>query len=131
MDLKVHIKEKSVGSFIVTLHGSLDTNTYTTLETYIQKILLKSTRLIIFDMEGVRYISSMGIGALFKVVQALASHDGEVIITNLQPHIQKVFETVKALPCSLFKDFSEVDSYLDEVQKKYLDEDRRNKKPSE
>jgi len=130
MDLRVHIKEKSVGSFVVSLSGSLDTNTYLTLENNINKILLKTTRVIIFNMEGVNYISSMGIGALFKIVKTMQDQGGEVLLTNLQPQIQKVFETVKALPRSLFKDFSEVDAYLDEVQKKFLDEERRNKKPS-
>ena len=129
MDLRVHIKERSVGSFVITLSGSLDTNTYTTLEENLKKVLHKSTRLIIFNLEGVNYISSMGIGALFKVVQTMHNQGGEVLMTNLQPQIQKVFDTVKALPKSLFKDFSEVDAYLDEVQKKFLDEERRKNKP--
>ena len=128
MDLRVHIKEKSVGSFVVTLSGSLDTNTYTTLEKNIQKILIKSTRLIILNMEGVSYISSMGIGALFKIVQTVQNQQGEVLLTNLQPQIQKVFETVKALPRSLFKDYSEVDDYLEAVQKRYLDEEKKQNK---
>jgi len=128
MDLRVLIKEKSVGSFVVSLSGSLDTNTYTTLEDHIKKILSKSTRLIVFNLEGVSYVSSMGIGALFKVVQTMQAQGGEVLLTNLQPQIQKVFETVKALPRAIFKDYSEVDAYLDEIQKKFLDNERRENK---
>ncbi|MNC95932.1 hypothetical protein D3C83_131680 [compost metagenome] len=52
---------------------------------------------------------------------------GEVLLTNLQPQIQKVFETVKALPPSLFKNYTEIDNYLEAIQKKFLEDEKRNK----
>lgn len=44
-----------------------------------------------------------------------------MLVSNLQPQIQKVFDIVKAVPLnSIFSSTAEADSYLDLMQKKVL-----------
>ena len=123
MNLKVVINKKEAGIFQVTLFGPLDTLTYSVMEKEIEYILGPTTKAIILNMEGVNYISSMGIGSVFKLAKTLKSYKGALLITNLQPQIKKVFDTVKALPEAIFSSVEEADEYLNEIQKKAMEQD--------
>jgi len=83
-DLSVALTEKSQGVFVVTLKGPLDTYTHETLEFYIKKILVDTTHTIIFHMEGVDYISSMGIGTIFKIRKFAKENNFEFRMVGLQ-----------------------------------------------
>ena len=55
--------------------------------------------------------------------KVMKSNKGEVLLVNMQPQIEKVFEIIKALPDQrIFKDIEELDSYLDRMQKKVIKE---------
>ena len=120
--LKVIINSKELGIYTVSLFGPLDTITHTTLEKEIEAILTPSTKALILNMEGVNYISSMGIGSLFKIVNVMKGHNSSVVFTNLQPQIKKVFDTVKVLPEAIFTSMEEVDTYLNAIQNKEIDQ---------
>lgn len=119
MKFYVNIKEKKSGVFVVSLLGHLDTNTAALLEKQIEPILKKSPRGVILNMEGVSYISSMGIGAVFKIKKTVKENRGTLLIINLQPQIKKVFETVKALPEEIFSSIEEADEYLNAIQQNF------------
>ena len=122
MALKVAVNKKEEGSFTVTLLGSLDTATYTILENAVEEILKTSPKVLIFDMSGVSYISSMGVSAILKTKKAVEEGNGKFFITNLQPQVKKVFDVLKALPSGIiFKNVEELDAYLWQIQKKELD----------
>jgi len=121
---KVVINSKEPGIFIVSLFGSLDTTTHESFEKEVEPLLTESTKAIVLNMEGVTYVSSLGIGAVFKVTNIINKLKGTLLLTNLQPQIKKVFETVKALPESIFTSIEEVDEYLTEIQKKALRKDK-------
>ena len=76
-----------------------------------------------FDSADLKYLRSMGIRVIFKVKKALSAAGGDVIFTNLQPQVEKVFEIINALPTfQVFRSTEELDAYLDRMQKKVLDE---------
>src|SRR5437867_8606290 len=118
MTLKVAVNEKEPGVFTVTLWGPLDTTTYESFEKEIQPVLVPTTKAILLNMEGVNYISSLGIGSIFKLFNSLKALKGALLLTNLQPQIKKVFDTVKAMPEALFTSIQEADDYLNDLQKK-------------
>lgn len=120
MPFKVQLAQKEPGVFNVALSGPLDTATYSIFEKHLEPLLISTTKVILLDMTGVHYISSMGIGSIFKINTMATQLGGKFLIVNLQPQIKKVFETVKALPASIFKSIEEADEYLNEVQKKAL-----------
>jgi len=98
MPLKVSFREKELGVFVVIPDGSLDTNTYEVLEKRVDMILEGNPRVIVFDMEKLNYISSMGVRVILKTRKDLKKHDGNLVVMNLQPQIKKIFEIIHALP---------------------------------
>jgi len=121
--LKVAIKEKFLGVFTVKLDGPIDTYTHETFDHYVDKILKPSTKNIILDMQKVNYISSMGVGSLFKIRKFANQHAIKFLIAGLQPQVKKVLDTVQAMPAeAVFNHIKEMDEYLDELQKKSKEE---------
>ena len=72
---------------------------------------------IVFDLSGLTYISSAGLGALFRAQKAMKARSGEALMVNPQSQVQKVFDIVKAVDVrAIFRDVAELDEYLDEMQ---------------
>jgi anti-anti-sigma factor len=118
MSLKVTSREKSPGVFIVSPEGSLDTDTYPILEKKVDLLLNTPPGTIIFDLEKLDYISSMGVRVIAKAKKSLKESGGKIVLLNLQPQIRKVFEIIKALPSEqIFSSIEEMDRYLDSMQK--------------
>lgn len=123
MALRVMSDEKTVGVYVVSPVGSLDTNTYSTLQQEVESLLQGSPQVIIFDLKELNYISSSGVSVILMARKVMKSNEGEVLLVNMQPQIEKVFEIIKALPDQrIFKDIEELDSYLDRMQKKVIKE---------
>lgn len=124
MDLSIHIDEPRSDSRRVTLAGRLDTHTYEELDRRLAPILGSEVRALVFDLSELQYISSAGIRSIFKARKAIEGRNGKVLVTHLQPQIQKVFDIVKAVPLSsIFSSVAEADAYLDAMQKKVLQEE--------
>ena len=118
MPLKVSVEDRGEGTYTIRPEGSIDTNTFMTLQNEVDPILGKS-KVIIFDMKDVNYVSSAGIGVVLLAEQTLKATNGKVLMVNLQPQIKKVFDIVKALPDhQVFSSLEEMDRYLKEVQRK-------------
>lgn len=113
MALEVEIIKKKEGVFTVALTGSIDSDTSSDLERELKPVLGSLTKAIVFDMAGVRYISSMGLGVIFKTKAALESNQGTLAITNIPPQIKEVFDVVKVIPDYVFTDMEKADDYLD------------------
>lgn len=123
MPLNVTSREKEPGVFVVSSEGSLDTNTYSILEKQVDSILEGSPRVIIFDMEYLNYISSMGVRVVLKTRKALEKRGSDIVLLNLKPHIKKVFDIINALPSEqVFSSIEEMDRYLDRMQRKMTED---------
>jgi len=117
--LSVKIIEKASGIFSVTITGPLDTETSPQFDYHLEKILIPSTRAIALDMQGVDYISSMGIGAIFRMRKIAQENDFKITMVNLQPQIRKILDTVQAMPQeAIFSSIEELEEYLTVLQKK-------------
>ena len=119
MALTVSVTEKEPGVFVVSPVGSIDTGTAPILGKEVAALLTRSPRLIIFDMTGVEYISSMGVREVIKTKKGLAAREGRFAMINVSPSIQRVFEIINALPPQeIFESIVELDDYLAAMQKK-------------
>lgn len=117
MKLTIKVEERQDGVFIVSLDGGIDSVTYEELEKKLAPITNKDTQVLVFNMEGVTYISSLGLRVLTKTREAIEENDGIFVMTNLQPQIQKVFDVVKTLPgINIFESVEQADIYLDKLQ---------------
>jgi anti-anti-sigma factor len=118
MSLKVNSAETRPGVFTISPIGTLDANTYTVLEGTVDTVLNQSPDVLIFDMEYLDYINSMGVRVLLKAKKAMEKDNGKIIFIRLQRQIKKVFEILNALPTlQVFKSIKELDEYLDTMQK--------------
>jgi anti-anti-sigma regulatory factor len=57
-----------------------------------------------------------------KAKTSLARRGGELVLTNLQPQVEKVFEIVRLLPAlGVFQNQQELDEYLETIQHRIMD----------
>ena len=70
-------------------------------------------------MKDLDYISSAGLRVIFKAAKQTKSSGRKLAAANRKPHIDKVFEILKALPdMAVFANDQELDDYLDTMQRK-------------
>ncbi|MET7142234.1 STAS domain-containing protein [Xanthomonas sp. PPL139] len=109
----------------LTLSGRLDTHTYQALDEALAPLLATPITTLVLDLSHLDYISSAGIRSIFKARKVLAARDGRVLVVNPQPQIRKVFDVVKAVPLNeIFTSVQELDNYLDEMQRRVLEQER-------
>lgn len=107
----------------LNLGGRLDTTTAPELEKRLDEVLAAKPLAVVFDLEKLEYISSAGLRAIFRTQKVMQAAGGQMLMVNLQPTVQKVFDIVKALPLrSVFKNIDELDDYLDAMQRKAREE---------
>ncbi len=83
----------------------------------IDLLLQKRPSMIVFDLQKLEYISSMGIRVLIKTIKAMKKMDGSVRYVNLKPEIKKVFDIVNVMPeQTIFSSVGELDNYLTAMQ---------------
>ena len=126
MALKVNLEKKQGEVYVFTVSGSIDSDTYKTLEDKVNPILNAGAKVIIFDLDKVEYVSSMGLNTVFKVQRGMEKTGGTFLMTNVQPQVKKVFEIVKALPSmKIFESIEEADTYLYKIQQDELEKGNR------
>jgi anti-anti-sigma factor len=119
MSLKIQLQEGRPFTQTITLVGRLDTETAPSLDVELDRLLAGQVKVIVFDLSGLDYISSAGLGSLFRAQKSMKARSGEALLVNPQPQVQKVFDIVKAVDVkAIFRDIAELDDYLDEMQRR-------------
>jgi len=122
---KVEVLNKKPGVFVISIFGSLDSEHYPELEEKAFALIGQEAGVIVLDLAGLSYISSMGIAALLKIKKAVEQGQGKFMLVNPQPQVRKVFEIIKALPLeTIFKSIEEADAYLSEIQQSQMDKEK-------
>ncbi len=121
MSLKTSVTQRRKGVHTVRLEGRLDTATSLDCEEKLKPLLDGDARTIVFDLEKLEYISSMGLRLILAARKALAARKGRVLLIHPQPQIAKVFEIADILPkTDIFESLESADIFLDAVQRKEL-----------
>jgi anti-anti-sigma factor len=121
MALSVSVTRKEPGVYLIAPIGSLDSDTYATMEHKVHPLLVPETKALIVDMEHVNYISSMGVSVILRTKKEIETLGGSFLLINLQPQIKTVFEIIKALPPEgVFESIEEADRYLAEMQRRVM-----------
>ncbi len=122
--LEITVENQPEGRVRVALKGRLDTQTYAQCEERLQPLLTKTTRVLVFDMAQLDYLSSMGLRVLMKTSKAVAANGGKCLLTRLQPPIRAVIDIANALPAqNIFASVEEADRYLDLMQRRAREKD--------
>ena len=123
MSLDVKIRQKTLGAYVISCTGRMDSETSPVLEKEVRGLLAKKPRLLALDLEHLVYMSSAGVRVLIIAHKGMKDAGGRVVLLNVQPQVMKVLEIIQALPGQkIFKDMVELDAYLDRMQKKVLEE---------
>ena len=122
MPLEIQIHKGITGQeTTVKLAGSLDTATAPDLERQLGPVLAGQVKDVVFDLSGLKFISSAGLRVFSSTRKILKERGGQASFIHLQPQIQEVFEIMKSLPgVALFKDVAELDSYLAARQRSHV-----------
>jgi anti-anti-sigma factor len=103
----------------VALKGALNTDTAPGFEEKLARVLGEGHQLTVLDMQDLDYISSAGLRVIFKAAKQTKADGRRLAAANRKPHIDKVFEILKALPdMAVFADDAELDAYLIAMQDK-------------
>lgn len=106
----------------VALDGALNTDTAPDFEQRLQEVMEGGYQLTVLDMKDLDYISSAGLRVIFKAAKQTTSAGRRLAAANRKPHIDKVFEILKALPdMAVFANEQELDDYLDAMQRQVKD----------
>lgn len=125
MTLDVHTERPSPDRLVLHLQGRLDANTYLEFDGAARPLLaeLPTGATVVLDMAGLEYISSAGLRSVARIRKTTRALDGHTLLLDPQPQVRKVFDIVKAVPVSeVFTSTSELDAYLDRIQKKIIDD---------
>jgi anti-anti-sigma factor len=103
----------------VSLVGALNSDTAPAFEQRLQTTVDKGYSLTVLDMKELDYISSAGLRVIFKAAKQAKAAGNRLAAANRKPHIDKVFEILKALPdMAVFANDQELDDYLESMQNK-------------
>ncbi len=81
------------------------------LEEKLNPLFVASTKVLIFDLSRLDYISSAGVKVVFKAKRALKEINGAFMMANLKPQIKRVFDIINALPdIRIFKSLKAMDA---------------------
>lgn len=106
----------------VHLAGGLNTDTAPAFEDRLAKVLADGHALTVLDMQDLDYISSAGLRVIFKASKQAQAAGQRLAAANRKPHIDKVFEILKALPdMAVFANDQELDDYLASMQSRVRD----------
>ena len=124
MPLQIQIQKGITGqetTVTIKLAGSLDTATAPELEHQLGPVLAGPVKDVVFDLAGLKFISSAGLRVFSSTRKILKERGGQASFIHLQPQIQEVFEIMKSLPgVALFKDVAELDNYLAARQRTHI-----------
>jgi anti-sigma B factor antagonist len=117
MELEIQIQKSiagpTAGAITAKLAGSLDTATAPELERQLAPVLAGPVTDLIFDLAGLKFISSAGLRVFATARKSLKARNGHLSFVNVQPQIQEVFNIIDALPgVSIFESVEEMDRYL-------------------
>ena len=122
MALKIGVTESRAFAKTVHLEGRLNNETVAAFDAELERIANSSATVVVLDLAGLDYISSVGLRSIFRLQKTMAARSGKALLVNPQPQVQKVFQIVNAADISaVFASVQELDDYLDLMQRKVLD----------
>lgn len=92
-DLSIQVQELKdlPGCALITLTGSIDAKTVTAFQSHMNSVRERGITWLIFDMEGVKYVNSTGVGYLINLVDAV-EEGGAIFLVRVSANVKVVLE---------------------------------------
>ena len=118
MTLQIRVDEGRALTNTLVLDGRLDHESVDAFDKELDAVLLSPLKFLVFDLARLEYITSAGLRSIFRAQKAMTARGGKSALLNPLPQVQKVLEIVKVADMSVFRSVTELDAYLDAMQKK-------------
>lgn len=90
MDIKQEFKEKDK-TWYISLDGEVDIYNAPELKDKLHKLIEEHPGDCVLNCGNLNYIDSTGLGVLISALRRVKEYDGRITITDLKPHIYKIF----------------------------------------
>jgi anti-anti-sigma factor len=77
---------------IISINGRLDAASAPIADETIQKTLEENTTRLLFDFEGLTYLSSGGLRVILSAAKEIRRREGKVVLTRLNQYVNEIFE---------------------------------------
>lgn len=81
-DVRIHSPNQDDRPLVVQLFGAADMLAMARLEKEFAGVVSRKPAAVVLDLTGLHYISSIAIGQIIALWEALRAHNGTVVITN-------------------------------------------------
>jgi anti-anti-sigma factor len=89
----MQISQEKVTDFVtISLKGRLDASTSKTVEDYLLKQIDGGERVLVIDLAGLDYISSVGLRVFMMAAKRLRGVQGKIVVCSLQTPIRQIFD---------------------------------------
>jgi len=80
---------------LLTVKGSLDTNTISEFDRNFQTALGESRFKLVVDLKEAYYISSAGWGLFVSEIKRIRGENGDLVLAGMNPHVLEVFDLLQ------------------------------------
>lgn len=80
---------------LLTVKGSLDTNTVSEFDKNFQSVLQKNRFKLVIDLKDAHYISSAGWGLFVSEIRRIRGENGDLVLAGMVPDVLDVFELLQ------------------------------------
>ena len=82
---------------VLVLHftGRMDTTSVKSIKEEVRKLTEENHVKFVFDLKGVDFIDSSGLGCLVMCLRMAMKKDGDIKLCGLQKHVRSVFEVTR------------------------------------
>jgi anti-sigma B factor antagonist len=93
-DFKIDVKASASRSDVVilTISGELDVHTVPEMDKIVKEQFGKNVTRMVFDLSGLTYTSSAGIGIIMSSIKFARGKGGDIKLASLQPRVHRVLE---------------------------------------
>lgn len=75
--------------------SKIDIDNSEELFTFLKTIVAGGVIKVLFDLQGVHYIDSSGIGVLINIAKIIRSNKGDIALLNVSTDLESIFKLVK------------------------------------
>lgn len=101
MQFVINLEEIENRIFLFRLEGEMDVSTAMALRARLEETPLKTVRFVLFDLSGLKYVDTIGVGRLAAEARRLQDMEKEVALIAPKGQVLKVLELTnlgKAVP---------------------------------
>ena len=96
---------------IISVHGYIDSTTTPELSMIIDRQIVDGKYMLIVNLKGVDYISSIGWGVFISNLKEMREHEGDIILINMSSNVHNIFDLMEL--SSIIKSFDELNKAVE------------------